>query len=168
MAIAPPHSSGPESVQARLGRLPGKAAGTGAGMEGPSSSGPSAGSGAGNNLESGTGDDNGGLTPGLKGETSEGLPGTTICVGGSGNGSTAESIGKGAERGTRGSASSPPTGLPGSQIEQGSAQVLPNDFSAFLAEQRVSKLESHFTARATASWTVARQGRIRARDSAAS
>src|SRR5208283_4522678 len=60
------------------------------------------------------------------------------------------------------------TGLPGPQIEQVSAQALPSDFSAFLAQQRVSKLESHFAARATASCTTARHGRILARDSAAS
>jgi len=130
-----------------LGRRPGKA--TGAGTEGLSRTGPSAGSGGGNDPDPGAGDGKSGLTPGLKGETSEGLPGTTIRAGGSG--STAESIGKGAERVTKGSTASPSTGLPGPQIEQVSAQALPCDFSAFLAQQRVSKLESHVAARATAS-----------------
>jgi hypothetical protein len=77
------------------------------------------------------------------------LPGTTIRAGG--NGSTAESIGKGAERGTKGSDSSPSAGLPGPQIEQVSTQALPSDFSAFLAQQRVRRLASHFAARAAAS-----------------
>ena len=111
-----------------MGRRPGKA--TGAGKEGLSRTGPSAGSGESNDPDPGAGDGKGGLTLGLKGETSEGLPGTTIRAGG--NGSTAESIGKGIERGTKGSDSSPSTGLPGPQIEQVSAQALPSDFSAFL------------------------------------
>jgi hypothetical protein len=132
-----------------LGRRPGKA--TGAGKEGLSRTGPSAGSGESIDPGPGAGDGNGGLTLGLKGETSDGLTGTCIRAGASGNGSTAESIGKGAERGAKGSASPPSTGSPGPQIEQVSTQALPSDFSAFLAQQRVSKLASHFAARATAS-----------------
>jgi hypothetical protein len=85
------------------------------------------------------------------------LAGTSIVPGG--RGPTAESIGNG---------SSPIIGSAGPQIEQVSTHDRPIDFNAFLAQQRVSKQESHLAAFETASWTAGRHGFILASDSAAS